>query len=114
MDTGPKNWDANRKEYLSESRPAGVSEEPQRNQFSQEARVSHSDFYTVNYLFATYLQTSEAGRHKVQRVEKIRPGKAKFYFDITEELAKELQLKFHNSVCAEFEALRKSSIDMAY
>ena len=71
-------------------------------------------YFTVNYLLATYLQTREGGGHKIQKVEKIRPGKAKFFFEITDDYAKEMQIKFHNSVCSEFEALRKSSIDLAY
>ena len=73
-----------------------------------------NSFYTVNYLFATYLQTKEAGGLKIVRVEKMRPGKAKFFFDISPELAEELQLRFHSSVCSEFEGLRKATIDLAY
>jgi hypothetical protein len=71
-------------------------------------------YYTVNYLFATYLQTTEGGGNKIVRVEKVRPGKAKFYFDITPEKAEEIQLKFHASSCSEFERLRKATIDLAY
>jgi len=71
-------------------------------------------YVTVNYLFATYLQTSEAGSLKIQKVEKIRDGKAKFYFDITEKNAADLKLKWHNSVCSEFERLRKLTIDLAF
>lgn len=72
------------------------------------------NFFTVNYLFATYLQTSEGGSHKISKVEKLRPGKAKFFFEITQEQAEHLQFKFHQSVCAEFESLRKATIDLAY
>lgn len=71
-------------------------------------------FYTVNYLFAAYLQTKEAGSHKIVKVEKVRPGKAKFHFDISHEQAEQLQLQFHQSVCSEFEALRKLTINLAY
>jgi hypothetical protein len=71
-------------------------------------------FFTVNYLLATYLQTKEGGGHKIARVEKLKPGKAKFFFNITSEEAEKMQLKFHDSCCAEFEATRKSTIDLAY
>jgi hypothetical protein len=71
-------------------------------------------FWTVNYLFATYLQTTEAGSNKIVKVEKIKAGKAKFYFDIPKSKADELQLAFHRSVCNEFESLRKATIDLAY
>ena len=71
-------------------------------------------YFTVNYLFATYLQTEEGGKHKIVNIEKIRPGKAKFHFNIAKEDADKIQLKFHNSCCAEFELLRKSTIDLAY
>jgi hypothetical protein len=71
-------------------------------------------FKTVNYLFATYLQTAEAGGNKIKEVKKLRPGKAEFYFDIEDKDAKELQLKFHESSCSEFERLRKQTIDLAY
>lgn len=71
-------------------------------------------FCTVNYLLATFLQTTEGGRHKIVKVEKVRPGKAKFYFDINPKEADELQLKFQYSVCSEFESLRKQTIDLAY
>lgn len=71
-------------------------------------------FSTVNYLFATWLQTSEAGRHKIAKVEKIRPGKAVFFFDLTHEKAEELQFRFHSSVCSEFEQLRKCTIDLCW
>jgi len=71
-------------------------------------------YFTVNYLFATYLQTREGGAHKVQKVEKLRPGKAKFFFAITPDEAEEIQLRFHKSPAAEFEALRKATIDLAY
>jgi hypothetical protein len=69
---------------------------------------------TVNYLFAAYLQTSEAGANKITKVEKLRPGKAKFYFDLTEARAIELQMRFHDSICSEFEDLRKKTISLAY
>lgn len=71
-------------------------------------------WHTVNYLFATYLQTKEGGNHKIEKVEKMRPGKAKFYFNITQEEAEKFQLQFHGSSCAEFEATRKSTIDLCY
>lgn len=71
-------------------------------------------FSTVNYLFATYLQTKEAGGHKIVKIEKIRPGKARFFFEIAPDAAEILQMKFHQSVCSEFEALRKQTIDLAY
>lgn len=71
-------------------------------------------YFTVNYLLAAYFQTKEGGAHKIVRVDKVRPGKAKFYFDIEKEKAEEIQLRFHNSCCAEFEALRKSSIELCY
>jgi hypothetical protein len=69
---------------------------------------------TVNYLFATYLQTKEGGGHKIAKIEKIRPGKARFYFDIKPDEAEKLQMSFHGSVCSEFESLRKATIDLAY
>ena len=71
-------------------------------------------YYTVNYLLATYLQTEEGGGNKIARVEKVRPGKAKFYFDVSPEEAEKIQLKFHNSRASEFEQLRKQTIDLAY
>lgn len=71
-------------------------------------------YYTVNYLFAAYLQTRVGGGHKIQKVEKVRPGKAKFYFDLSKEEIDSCQLKFHNSCCVEFEAMRKATIDLAY
>ncbi len=71
-------------------------------------------YVTVNYLFASYLQTAEAGNRKILRVEKIRPGKAKFFFDLPEEEAERLKLQFHNSACSEFERHRKYTIDLAY
>jgi hypothetical protein len=76
--------------------------------------MSSNEFHTVNYLFASYLQTREGGGHKIVRVEKVKPGKAKFYFNISDEDAKKLQLSFHNSVCSEFEQIRKLTIDLAY
>lgn len=71
-------------------------------------------WHTVNYLLAAYIQTSEGGAHKLVKVEKIRMGKAKFYFDLTEEQAELIQLKFHGSICSEFESLRKKTIDLCY
>jgi len=71
-------------------------------------------FYTVNYLFAAYLQTRDGGSHKIKRVEKVRPGKARFYFEISPDKAEEIQLKFHNSQASEFEHLRKQTIDLCY
>jgi hypothetical protein len=73
-----------------------------------------SFYVTVNYLFASYLQTSEAGSHRISRVEKIKPGKAKFFFSITEAQATELKFKFHESVCSEFERCRRHTIDLSY
>ena len=69
---------------------------------------------TVNYLFAAYLQTSEGGGHKITKVEKMRPGKAKFFFSLSVDEAEALQMRFHNSVCAEFEEFRKKTINLAY
>ena len=43
-------------------------------------------YNTVNYLFAAYLQTPDGGNHSIYKVKKIRPGKAEFVFDITEEV----------------------------
>lgn len=71
-------------------------------------------YVTVNYLFAAYLQTGEAGGRKIIKVEKVRPGKAKFFFELPEEEAERLKLQFHNSVCSEFERHRKYTIDLAY
>jgi len=71
-------------------------------------------FATVNYLFATYLQTKEAGGHKIVKIEKLRPGKARFFFELSQEESTRLQMQFHQSVCSEFEALRKATIDLAY
>lgn len=71
-------------------------------------------FETVNYLFAAFLQTKEGGSHKVARVEKIRPGKARFFFEINPAEAEELQFKFHQSVCLEFEQKRRATMDLAY
>lgn len=71
-------------------------------------------YVTVNYLFASYLQTGEGGGHRIKRVEVIKPGKAKFFFDLSEEQAAELKLKWVSSSCAEFENLRKSTIDLAF
>lgn len=71
-------------------------------------------FATVNYLLAAYLQTREGGNHKISKVKKIRPGKAKFYFDITEDQAEKAQMDYHNSSCSEFEAIRKQTINLAY
>lgn len=68
---------------------------------------------TVNYLLA-YVQTGEAGGHKLVKVEKIRPGKAEFCFDLTEEQAEEIKFKYHGSVCSEFESIRKKTIGLAY
>ena len=71
-------------------------------------------YSTVNYLFAAYLQTSEGGTHKIVKIEKLKPGKARFYFEVSQEEAEKIQLKFHGSICSEFESLRKSTIDLAY
>lgn len=68
----------------------------------------------MNYLFAAFLQTKECGGYQIQRVEKVRPGKAKFFFAITEKEADQLKLKFLSSVCSEFERLRKYTIDLSY
>jgi hypothetical protein len=77
-------------------------------------RGSSIDYVTVNYLFAAYLQTSEAGNHKIVRVEKIKPGKAKFFFSITEDQVIELKFRFNESVCSEFERCRRHTIDLSY
>jgi len=71
-------------------------------------------YYTVNYLFATFLQSKAGGDHKIQKVEKVRLGRAKFYFNLTKEELDGHQLKFHNSCCTEFEDLRKKTISLAY
>lgn len=71
-------------------------------------------YATVNYLLATYLQTKEGGGHKIKTVEKIRPGKARFHFEINAEEAEKIQMRFHESSCSEFESLRKQTIDLAY
>lgn len=72
-------------------------------------------FYTVNYLFAAYLQHPQGGGHKVVRVEKVRPGKARFHFDdLDRQEADALLLRFHNSDLMAFETLRKHTIDLAY
>jgi len=76
--------------------------------------VTEQLYCTVNYLFAAYLQTKEAGAHQLVRFEKIHRGKAKFFFSITEDQASALKLKFHQSPCSEFERLRKYTIDLAY
>lgn len=71
-------------------------------------------YKTSNYLFATYLQTKECGEINIQKVEKIRPGRAYFYFNITSDQAEEYKLKFHSSICLEFEELRKKTISLAF
>lgn len=71
-------------------------------------------YSTVNYLFAAYLQTKEGGSHRITKIDKIKPGKARFHFDITDKDAEGLQFKFHNSTCSEFESIRKQTIDLAY
>ena len=71
-------------------------------------------YSTTNYLFAAFLQTSEGGDYKMSKVVKIKPGKAVFYFDLTKEKADDLKMKFHNSVCWEFEDKRKKTISLAY
>ncbi len=71
-------------------------------------------FNTVNYLFAAYLQTKEAGSHRIVRIEKIKPGKAKFYFNISKEDADKLQVQWQYSACSEFESIRKLTIDLCY
>lgn len=76
--------------------------------------MSDKWYVTVNYLFATYLQTKEAGSLPVLRVEKIRDGKAKFFFEITETQAEDLKVKWANSSCSEFERLRRHTIELAY
>jgi len=69
---------------------------------------------TVNYLFAAYLQTKEAGSYRIKRVEKVRAGKAKFFFDLSDKKAEDLKLQWHHSACSEFERVRKYTIDLAY
>lgn len=81
---------------------------------SSNSRNKINYYVTVNYLFASYLQTSEAGSHKIKKVEKIKPGKAKFFFEITEEQATELKHRFHDSVCSEFERCRRYIIDLSH
>lgn len=71
-------------------------------------------YWTVNYLFAAYLQHPTGGGHKVVRVEKVRPGKARFYFDLDRTVADALFLKFHDSDLLAFETIRKRTIDLAY
>jgi len=71
-------------------------------------------YQTVNYLLAAYLQTREGGGHKILKVEKVRPGKARFFFEITLEQAEKIQLQFHHSICSEFETKRKHTINLAY
>jgi hypothetical protein len=71
-------------------------------------------WFTVNYLLATFLQTREGGGYKIERVEKLKPGRARFYFNITSEEAEKRQLQFHSSSCAEFEAIRKNTIDLCF
>jgi len=71
-------------------------------------------YVTLNYLFAAYLQTSEAGGHRIKKVEIVKRGKAKFFFDITEEEASRLKLEWHNSICSEFERIRKYTIELSY
>lgn len=70
--------------------------------------------YTINYLLATYLQTQDGGAHKIQKVEKVRPGKAKFFFNVTPEEHEKIKLKFHSSAAAEYEQVRKRTIDLCY
>jgi len=70
--------------------------------------------YTINYLLAAYLQTQEGGGNKIVRVEKVRPGKAKFFFNITPEEYEEIQLKFRYSAASEYEQVRKQTIDLCY
>ena len=71
-------------------------------------------YVTVNYLFAAYLQTRAGGNNKLAKVELIRRGRAKFFFDITDKEATDLKFKFHSSCCLEFETKRKFTIDLAY
>lgn len=71
-------------------------------------------YHTVNYLQAAWLQTVSGGSHTIIKVEKIKPGKAKFYFDITEEEAEKIKLEFHDSCCQKFEQMRRNTIDLAY
>ena len=71
-------------------------------------------YYTVNYLLAAYYQTAEGGSNAIDHVEKINPGRAKFYFNITKEEAEKIKFKFHNSCCIRFEQIRQNTIDLAY
>lgn len=71
-------------------------------------------YCTVNYLFAAYLQTKEAGEKRMIRFEKVRAGKAKFFFELSDKEAERLKLQFHHSICFEFERLRKATIDLSY
>ena len=69
---------------------------------------------TTNYLLASYLQSSECGNLEIQKVERLSIGRARFSFAISDEEAERLKMKFHKSVCSEFERLRKSTIALAY
>ena len=71
-------------------------------------------YKTTNYLFAAYLQTKEGGSSKIKKVEKKKPGRATFFFDIDDEVAQGLKVAFHDSVCYEFEETRKKTISLAY
>jgi len=71
-------------------------------------------YYTVNYLLAAYLQTEECGNIEIAKTEKIKNGRAKFYFNITPEEAEKFKVQFHDSICYEFESKRKKTISLAY
>jgi hypothetical protein len=70
-------------------------------------------YVTVNYLFATYLQTKAGGNHRIVKIEKVRKGKSKFFFNLSEEEADRLKVQYHNSDVAEFERLRRQTIELA-
>lgn len=71
-------------------------------------------YYTVNYLFAAYLQTKTGGEYAISRVEKVSVGKAKYFFDITSDEAEKRKFEFSQSDFLRFEQIRRSTIDLAY
>ena len=71
-------------------------------------------YRTSNYLFATYLQTSECGNKKIEKVEVTKPGRAFFSFNIEEGEVEKYKMQFNDSVCYEFENKRKQTIGLTY